>query len=263
MPKKSMFKDVGTLSIGDRVTVSGVHRGKVNRLSLTDRGVQVELLLYRDVVLHRDAQFIIKNLGLMGERFIAIEPGSDTIRFDTAVVAKGSYDTGLPEVMGLMGEMITELRNLVTTFRRTVGSDSSLEKFNRMVGNMEQMSSSLSQYVFRNESKLDQTAENFLNASKQFNQMFTRNSALVDSTAHRMDRASVRIEQFTGQLDTLARSARTFADALSNGDGTLQLLAEDRRLYDDLRKTANNLDDLINDIKADPRKYINLKVELF
>jgi len=258
-----LFKDVGTLSVGDRVTVSGVHRGKVNRLSLTDRGVQVELLLYRDVILHRDAQFIIKNLGLMGERFIAIEPGSDKIKFDTAVVARGSYDTGLPEVMGLMGEMITELRNLVSTFRRTVGSDSSLEKFNRMVANMEQMSHSLAQYVSRNEVKLDQTAENFLNASREFNRMFSRNSALVDSTAQRFDRASSRIEAFTGQLDTIARSARTFADALSNGDGTLQLLAEDRRLYDDLRKTANNLDDLVNDIKANPRKYINLKVELF
>lgn len=258
-----LFKDVGTLSVGDRVTVSGVHRGKVNGLSLTERGVQVELLLYRDVVLHRDAQFIIKNLGLMGERFIAIEPGSEKMVFDTAVIALGSYDTGLPEVMGLMGEMITELRNLVTTFRRTVGSDSSLEKFNRMVSNLEQTSHSLAQFVSRNESKLDQTAENFLSASKEFNRMLTRNSSLVDSTAQRFERASGRIEDFAGQLDTLARSARTFADALSSGDGTLQLLAEDRRLYDDLCKTANNLDDLVNDIKANPRKYINLKVELF
>jgi phospholipid/cholesterol/gamma-HCH transport system substrate-binding protein len=258
-----LFKDVGTLSVGDRVTVSGVHRGKVNRLSLTERGVQVELLLYRDVVLHRDAQFIIKNLGLMGERFIAIEPGMEKMAFDTAVIALGAYDTGLPEVMGLMGEMITELRNLVTTFRRTVGSDSSLEKFNRTVSNMEQMSHSLADYVSRNESKLDQTAENFLSASREFNRMFARNGSLVDSTAQRFERASGRIENFAGQLDTLAKSARTFADALNNGDGTLQSLVEDRRLYDDLRKAANNLDDLVNDIKANPRKYINLKVELF
>ena len=43
----------------------------------------------------------------------------------------------------------------------------------------------------------------------------------------------------------------------------MQLLMEDRRLYDDLRRTADNVDDLINDIRANPRKYINLKVELF
>jgi len=41
------------------------------------------------------------------------------------------------------------------------------------------------------------------------------------------------------------------------------LLLEDRRLYDDLRHTADNIDDLIQDIRDNPRKYINLKVELF
>ena len=68
---------------------------------------------------------------------------------------------------------------------------------------------------------------------------------------------------FVQQLDTLAQSARSFASTLEEGEGTLQLMMEDRRLYDDLRKTADNLDDLINDIRANPRKYINLKVELF
>ena len=79
----------------------------------------------------------------------------------------------------------------------------------------------------------------------------------------RFDRASVNMEKFVMQLDTLAATARKFVDAVDQQEGTLQLLLEDRRLYDDLRRTTDNLDDLINDIRANPRKYINLKVELF
>jgi hypothetical protein len=41
------------------------------------------------------------------------------------------------------------------------------------------------------------------------------------------------------------------------------MMVDDRRLYDDLRKTADNLDDLIRDIRENPKKYIQLKVELF
>jgi phospholipid/cholesterol/gamma-HCH transport system substrate-binding protein len=257
------FKDVGTLAVGDRVTVSGVLKGKVNRLNLTDEGVLVELLVYRDVVLKRGSQFVIRNYGLMGERFIAVIPGTDSIQIDTAVISNGSYDTGLPEVMGLMGEMITELRNLVSSFRRSIGSDSSMDKFNRAITNLESISKSLSGYVSRNENKLDQTAENFLNASKDLSQMFSRNTVLVDSSVNRMNRVSIQLEAFVTQLDTLAKSARTFADALNKGDGTLQALVEDRQLYDNLSKTANNLDDLIKDIRTNPRKYINLKVGLF
>lgn len=257
------FDDVGTLAVGDKVTVSGVHKGKVNQLTLTEDGVEVELLIYRDVVLNRDAKFVIKNLGLMGERFIAVSPGRDSVRFNPAQAAEGLYDTGLPEVMGLMGEMITELRNLVVSFKRTVGSDSSLAKFNNTVKNLEQVSGSLADYLSRNEDKLDETADNFLRASKELKRLLAENSRVVDSSAQRFDRVTMKLERFADQLDTLSASAREFAEAINNPDGTVQLLLEDRRLYDDLRRTADNIDDLINDIRANPRKYINLTLELF
>ncbi len=257
------FDDVGTLAVGDKVTVSGVHKGKVNHLRLTEDGVEVELLIYRDVVLKRDAKFTIKNLGLMGERFIAVSPGKDSLLFDPAQAAEGLYDTGLPEVMGLLGEMITELRDLVGSFKRTVGSDSSLAKFNNTVKNLEQVSLSLSDYLSRNERKLDETADNFLRASRDVKRLVTENSRIVDSSAQRFDRVTMKLERFADQLDTLSTSAREFAESINNPDGTVQLLLEDRRLYDDLRRTADNIDDLIKDIRANPRKYMNLTLKLF
>ncbi len=258
-----LFGDVGTLAVGDKVTVSGVRKGKVSGMRLTEGGVEVEILLSRDVTLRRDARFVIKNLGLMGERFIAISPGRDTVEFDYSIPVAGLYDTGLPEVMGLMGEMITELRNLVVSFKRTVGSDSSLQSFNNTVSNLESVSASLASYVSRNEAKLDKTTENFLGASRELNRLLSANAGRVDSSISRFDRISHKIEMIVVQLDTLSMSAREFADNINNPDGTLQLLLEDRRLYDDLRKTADNIDDLISDIRANPRKYINLTVEIF
>ncbi len=258
-----LFDDVGTLDVGDRVTVSGVPKGKVNNLHLTDHGVEVELLLFQDVVLKRDARIVIKNLGLMGERFIAIAPGKDSLTLDTSQPVTGLYDTGLPEVMGLMGEMISELRNLVVSFKQTVGSDSSLNKFSSTVDNLQQVSASLAGYVARNEARLDQAAENFLDASRELNGLLKANRSRIDSTVYRVDRVSVGLERIVGRLDTLSVSAREFADNLNNPDGTIQLLLEDRRLYDDLRRTADNIDDLVNDIRANPRKYINFTLEIF
>lgn len=257
------FGDVGSLSVGDNVTVSGVLKGKVNRLTLEPTGVLVDLLVYQDVHLKRDARITIKNLGLMGERFVAISPGTDSLPFDMTAIAPGYYDTGIPEVLGMMGDMITELHSLVVAFKRTVASDSSLQKFNNTVANLEQVSRSLSAYMARNESRLDETAQNFLNASRGVQQLLTRNSPMVDSSMARMDRLSVRMETFVSRLDSLSQSAKRFADALDTEDGTARLLLEDRALYDDLRRAAGNLDDLVNDIRTNPRKYINLQVKVF
>ncbi len=257
------FDDVGTLAAGDKVTVSGVDRGKVGGLQLTEGGVEVNLLLRRDVKLRRDARITIKNMGVMGERFVAIIPGTDSVEFDYSKTITGHYDAGLPEVMGLLGDMITELRSLVVSFRRSVGSDSSLQKFNRTVDNLEAVSASLVGYLERNEQKFDRTAENFLVASRDLNRLVSQNSGKIDSSMARVERMSGSLETIVGHLDTLAVSAREFADNINNPDGTLQLLLEDRRLYDDLRATAANIDDLVNDIRANPRKYINLTVEIF
>jgi phospholipid/cholesterol/gamma-HCH transport system substrate-binding protein len=230
---------------------------------LTNDGVLVELRVYQDVVLKRDATFTIKNLGVMGERFVAIDPGRDSVLLDNLEIIDGRYDIGIPEVVGRLGEVITELRNLVTSLKQTVASDSSLAKFNRTVGNIEQLSHSLAGLMDRNESRLDQTAGNFLEVSRHLNDMLSHNASLVDSSLSRIERASSGLEAFVVQLDTLSLSARRFAETLENEEGTLQLLLEDRRLYDDLRHTADNIDDLIQDIRDNPRKYINLKVELF
>jgi len=260
---KVHFNDVGTLAIGDKVTVSGVRKGKVNEMLLEKGGVEVELLVSTDVQLKRDAQVVIKNFGVMGERFVAIAPGKDSLDMDISQPIQGLYDAGLPEVMGLMGEMVVELRELVGSFKKTVVADSSLSKFSRTITNLESVSVSLDNYVKRNEGKLDQTADNFLQASKRLNQTLSDNSPRIDSTVNRVDRVSIQLERFVQQLDTLSSAARDFAESINNPEGSLKLFMEDRRLYDDLRRTADNIDDLISDIRANPKKYLTIKVELF
>ena len=257
------FDDAGALSVGDQVTVSGILKGKVQKLELSDEGVLVELRVWKDVTLKRDATFTIKNMGVMGERFVAIWPGKDSALFDNSGVVDGQYDTGLPDVMGQLGNMIMELREMVSSIKRTVASDSSLAKFNATISNFEAVSASLERSVVRNEDKFRESAENFVSASKRMNQLVGRNAVLIDSSSSRINRGTERLESFTYQLDTIAVSARKFAKMIENDNGTLPLLMQDRRLYDDLRKTASSLDELVADIRQHPKKYINVKVELF
>jgi len=258
-----LFDDASTLAVGDQVTVSGILKGKVQNLALSANGVTVELRIWKDVILKKDATFTIKNMGVMGERFVAVWPGKDSMLLDPSVEVEGRYDTGLPDVMGLLGEMITQLRDMVNSLKKTVASDSSLAKFNATISNFESVSASLERSVVRNEDKISQSAENFLSASRRFNQLMQRNASLVDTSAGRLDRSTDRIEKFTYQLDTISVSARKFAKMLEQEDGTLPLLMQDRRLYDDLRKTASSLDDLVRDIREHPKRYINVKVGLF
>lgn len=258
-----VFTEVGSLAKGDPVMVSGIRKGKVRDLSLAENGVLVELVLSNDVLLKEDATVTIKNIGLMGERFVAVSPGKSANKHDLMRPIIGNYDTGIPEVMGMMGEMIDELRQLVHSFKTSIGSDSNLNKFTGAVSNFEELSRSLNDYVKRNNNKLDQAAENFLKASSELRKLTVNNSSRVDSMMTRFDKSSKKIDLLVDDLTEVAATAREFANKLDSGNGTLQMLVEDRRLYDDLRRTANNIDELVSDIRANPKKYIGLTVRIF
>ena len=257
------FEDVGTLSVGDKVAVSGVHKGKVNQMTLAHDGVIVELLIYNDVMLHSDATFRIRNMGVMGERYIAIDPGTSPLPLDTSKVLPGDYDVGIPEVMGMIGEVVSELKQTLQDVRSAMGPESTIDRLNKTLANLERVTGTMANFLSENRSRMDTTALNMLEASKDVRRMLQGNVHLVDSTMMRLDRASIGFESFVNSLDTLSIATRRLARAFNEGDGTLQAMLEDRRLYDDLRKTADDLDDLILDIRQNPRKYINLKFELF
>jgi phospholipid/cholesterol/gamma-HCH transport system substrate-binding protein len=259
----AIFDEVGSLSKGDPVMISGLRKGKVQQLTLNERGVLVEFTITSDVRLKEDATATVKNIGLMGERFLAVTPGKSETDLDLINPIVGSYDTGIPEVMGMMGEMITELRNLVLSIKHSIASEDNLTKLSGTISNMERVTESLADYMERNGDKLDQSAQNFLTASQAFRKIAVNNEKRIDTLMGDLSKSVAGIDSVVADLAQVAATARAFADNLENGDGTLQLLVDDRRLYDDLRRAASNIDDLIKDIRSNPRKYINFTVELF
>jgi phospholipid/cholesterol/gamma-HCH transport system substrate-binding protein len=66
--------------------------------------------------------------------------------------------------------------------------------------------------------------------------------------------------QTTTLLNRTTASLQAIIGRLERGEGTLGKLTADEQLYDNLNSTVNNLNALITDIQANPRKYINLEV---
>ena len=71
----ALFPQVGSLSIGDPVSVLGVRKGEVKDIKLSDDQVSVTMSMASDVKLKEDASVAIVNVGLMGERFVDVNPG--------------------------------------------------------------------------------------------------------------------------------------------------------------------------------------------
>ncbi len=67
---------------------------------------------------------------------------------------------------------------------------------------------------------------------------------------------TVKFERLVVKLDSLSTSM----SALASGDGTVGKLLKSDELYEELRQTNQSIQDLVEDIKENPKKYINIKV---
>jgi len=258
-----LFPEIGSLAAGDPVMVSGVAKGKVKKIQLVDGNVRVDFDLASDIVLKEDASFVIKNIGLMGERFLAIRTGTSATRLDLSRPTIGALDPGIPEVMGMMGEVIDRLNRMTRSLEKTAISPNTLDKFSETISSLQSLSHRFDSLSARNLPQIDRAVSNFSQLSDNLKNGVDRNLHHMDTAFSNFDTASRRVMGMLDDLEKASSKLRTFADDLDHSEGSLRLFMEDRRLYDDLRTTAKRIDSLVGDIRANPKKYINFSVELF
>ncbi len=71
----AVFSNTGGLKTGAEVAIAGVEVGRVKTISLADYRAQVVLFLDRGVRIQDDSIASIKTRGLVGEKYVSIEPG--------------------------------------------------------------------------------------------------------------------------------------------------------------------------------------------
>jgi phospholipid/cholesterol/gamma-HCH transport system substrate-binding protein len=70
-------------------------------------------------------------------------------------------------------------------------------------------------------------------------------------------------EQLFNRLNSMADRLDKVMAGLQQGEGTAGSLLRDRQLYENMNGAVSELRNLVQDIRADPRKYLNVRVSLF
>ena len=85
-------------------------------------------------------------------------------------------------------------------------------------------------------------------------------SAVVDSTLRAFQASSANVAAITDELRHAQTQVRSVLEKLDNGTGTAGKLLNDPTLYARLDTLLLRLDSIAADVKANPRRYINLRV---
>lgn len=258
------FPSTSGLVRGDPVEVRGVPSGQVDAIAYRDGGAIVVVQLDRKVTLRRDAAFMIKNVGIMGQKMVAVDPGRGASALappDT--IFRGGYEPGIPEFVTNMGESVETFRRLGMRLDNILESIQEGEKgdLSRSLANLAAITSDLRAFLQETRGDLASSVRNLNSAMSSLDRSIggreEKLGALIDNTA----RASARFDTTLASFDRAARRADVLMQDIQGGKGTFGRLAQDDTLYHELIDTLHETRSLVNDIKEHPHRY--MKVSLF
>ena len=90
--------------------------------------------------------------------------------------------------------------------------------------------------------------------------MVTTNSAVekYGDLAKNID--TKKLNDAVANLDASIGKLNTVISGIQNGEGSLGKLAKDEQLYQNISQASANLNNLLIDLKANPKRYINISV---
>ncbi len=256
-----LFPEVGGLNVGDPVMVSGLRRGAVAAVELGAEGVLVTLKLRPDVALRADASVSVENMGIMGEKFVAVVPGSSHDPLDKSRLLRGAYSPGLTEAMAQLGVVLDDVGTIVSRVELILQEQEIVEPLQETVRLLRDVSAELQGMLAENRTDIRSSVQNFRSLSANLDSVIRENRTGVDSTVARAAEATAQFDRTMERLDETIRSLQEVVQRVEQGEGTLGRLSRDEELYQELLTTTQSLNEILLDVRKNPKRY--LKIEIF
>lgn len=239
---EAVFDSVAGLDDKASVRVAGVRVGQVDGIELRDRKAVVHLALGEDVPLTEGTTARIANMGLLGDKYVVLEPGPA----DAPPLAEGELIPGTTPPT--FDEALAKL-NQVEESLGGIGAGGGLD---RLIANLEAVSADIRDLVAANRGQVDATMANVASFSGTLARELPRLTDQVAEVLDRMDRTLAQLEGALGEsrpdlqataanLRSLTDDAKTSVDnlnevtgRLARGEGTMGKLLTSDEAHEEL-----------------------------
>lgn len=267
----ALYDNVTGMHPGNYVSINGMKVGYILSIKpANERNTLfvVEISVEKQLKVPKDSRLVYYDSGLLTGMALKIDLGNSTTLLkdgDTiaCLIQKGMMDGLTADI----GSVIKRIDTLTYALNNTLDSKTqdnikmSVENINSLTQRLNQVASTTSDLLDKNKRKFDvilsnveSITKNLANHSNEINQVITNFSNISDTIA------KANVGQTLTSVNNSLEKLNSSLIKIENGKGNIGQLLNDEQLYNNITSSAKNLNLLIEDIKANPKKYIKISV---
>lgn len=151
---KVLFRFANGINIGAPVRLAGVEIGEVKNVQIIyspgdDKPlVELTLMIKKGAKIRQNATVIINTLGLLGEKYVEILPGSkDVPLLKNGDVIIGKDSVPIAKITDLGYEIACKLNETIDSIRRIITTEDSQEKIRSTISNLKILTDNLNELI--------------------------------------------------------------------------------------------------------------------
>jgi phospholipid/cholesterol/gamma-HCH transport system substrate-binding protein len=251
------FDTVAGLSPQSKVMVAGVPVGAVRAITLENSKARVGVSVSKDVPIYADATVSLGSIGILGEKFIDLDPGHS---------AKGPFpdDKPLPSKAGIsldnlmetMSEIGKNVKGITQSLNESIGGEQGRQKIDEIVDNIRVLTAEFRTMAQENHGAINNTMANVEALSTdmrdklpklaaQFEALGNNINAIINENRPElkgvMGDARKMAQSFQGTADNL----KVLTDRLNKGEGTLGKLLNDETTVKKINEAVDNVNNML------------------
>jgi len=279
---RAMVSHTQGLKVGGPVRMNGVDIGNVHGIAIArDQPlVEITFMVQKGVAPHirRDATVTIRPLGLLGDKFLEVMPGSqdqpslppDSLLPGEAETDLTSLASGATATIDNVNAAIREIQKVLVQLREGQGTASKLlsdpalyDRSKKVLENMEVASEKGVKLLDRVEKGQGTIGQ--LMTDKELYLRATQAVQDLDSLASRLNDPNGTLAKLADptlykRLDTLTARGEQLLAKVESGQGTVGKLVTQDELYQRTDKLLTEIEDFVADVKKNPTKYFKFSM---
>ncbi len=270
----AIYDDVTGMHESSYIYVNGMKAGHVVKISPMTRKNDkflVELSVDKNIDIPKDSRLTLFSAGLMSGQALRIDLGRSEALLQTKDTMQGGIEKGLTDEIAPMGETLSSILKridtLTNTLNRTIDEQAkqniqlTLTNINQISQRLNNVAMNVDNLVSKDKDKLDRIVSNVESITRNL----VDNNQAISNIISRFDNISSDIEKQNigstlAKVKTSLESINSMLNKIEKGEGNIGMLLSDEGLYRNITSAAKDLDELILDLKKNPKKYIHVSV---